>query len=359
MNQTRADTALNSSGRQVELRVLCIWDTAPRLREYLQAGLSGEPQVMLDFPQSLDAAELCEQASAADVIIGWRPTEGLLDAASQLKLWIHPGVGVRHLLEPLRALNAQRASQLRPPVTLVNGHGNTYFTAQHAVALLLALMNKVVPHHNWLAAGEWGRGDDDAKSIPLRSQRIGLLGYGAIGSRVHKFLSGFDLSFSALRMNWDKQAVPPPTELQRFVPAQLDAFLAQSDILFVALPHTSRTEKLLGGRELALLPPGALLVNIARGSIIDEDALFDALSGGRLAGAALDVWYNYRPEGDAEGRRFPFTRPFHELGNVVLSPHRAASPFDDLPRWDEVIENLKRLSHNEPLLNVVSLEDEY
>ena len=94
--------------------------------------------------------------------------------------------------------------------------------------------------------------------------------------------------------------------------------------------------------------------------MVAEDALYDALARGRIAGAAIDVWYDYKPEPDEDGRRFPFHHPFQRLENVILSPHRGASPMSDLGRWDEVITNLRRLTDGRrDLLNVVDLERGY
>jgi phosphoglycerate dehydrogenase-like enzyme len=94
--------------------------------------------------------------------------------------------------------------------------------------------------------------------------------------------------------------------------------------------------------------------------VIDEEAFYKALSEKQIAGAAIDVWYEYRPEEDPEGRKFPSSFPFHKLDNVVLSPHRGASPMDDLRRWDEVIENITRFAEGrEDFINIVDLERGY
>ncbi len=186
------------------------------------------------------------------------------------------------------------------------------------------------------------------------------MGYGAVNQLVHRFLSGFDVRFIALRRDWSKQIEPTPTPLQRFLPVELPSFLQQTDRLIIALPATKHTVGLLGAKELSLLGKNALLVNVARGAIIEEKALFQALDNQQLSGAALDVWYNYQPQADSEGRKYPYTLPFHQLDNVLLSPHRAASPFSDLKRWDEVVENITRFATDtSPLLNVVDLEEEY
>ncbi len=109
-----------------------------------------------------------------------------------------------------------------------------------------------------------------------------------------------------------------------------------------------------------MLGPESLLVTIARGDVIDEDGLFTALSEKMIAGAAIDVWYEYKPEPDEVGRMYPFHYPFHELDNVILSPHRGMSPFADLERWNEVVENIKRFGMGRTdLLNIVDLDREY
>jgi phosphoglycerate dehydrogenase-like enzyme len=254
--------------------------------------------------------------------------------------------------------NSRRKADLAP-VTLVNGHGNSYFTAQHAVAMLLALANRIVPHHNWMREGRWRTGDDDAASTPIRDRQVGLLGYGAVNRRVHEFLKGFDVSFAALRTEWSK-ANSDEADLKRFTVNELDQFLSWSDILFVSVPLTSVTEGMIGEEELELLGPDGLLVNMARGPVVSEEPLYRALRGGRIAGAALDVWYDYRPEADELGRKCPAHYPFHELDNVVLSPHRGASPFSDLRRWGEVVENIRRFAAGRTdFLNVVDLDREY
>ena len=126
------------------------------------------------------------------------------------------------------------------------------------------------------------------------------------------------------------------------------------------VPLTPQTEGLIGGEELASLGSEGLLVNVSRGKVVDEESLYLALRDGVIAGAALDVWYEYSPEEDENGKKYPTNFPFHELDNVVMSPHRAASPFSDLGRWDEVIENIHRCATGQTdFLNIVDLERGY
>jgi phosphoglycerate dehydrogenase-like enzyme len=331
--------------------VLCIWQPRQELLDYLLKGLEGK-DVKLVVPPDLEPEGLLRLAPDADIVLGWRPTPELLDAAARMKLFINPGAGVQHLVPMFRGLGR--------PVTLVNGHGNSYFTAQHTVALLLALMNKVIPHHNWMLEGRWRTGDDQAASVPLRDLTVGLLGYGHVNSKVHLFLVGYDVAFAVLHRQWPERAEPMPTPALRFSPDRLHDFLKVSDVVIASVPQTSESVGMLGRAELDLLGPNGFLVNVGRGAVVDEEALYEALRDRRIAGAAIDVWYDYRPEPDDEGRRRPHRCPFHELDNVVLSPHRAASPLNDLGRWDEVIDNITRFAAGRTdFLNIVDLAREY
>ena len=114
-------------------------------------------------------------------------------------------MGVQHLIELFRDITRTRT------ITLVNGHGNTYFTAQHTVALLLACMNKIVPHHNWMIEGDWRKGDADAISTPLRDRVIGLIGYGAVNQKVHHFLKPYSIKLCKISLPMEPLVREVPT----------------------------------------------------------------------------------------------------------------------------------------------------
>ena len=341
------------------LNVLCLWQPEPALLEYMQAGLSGWPVQLSCPPQGEEwsgapEAALLPLAAEADVFIGWRPSRALIDAAPKLRAVINPGAGVQHLIAMFAEIQQTRE------VKLINGHGNAVFTAQTTVTLLLSMLSGTVQHHNAMVEGRWRLGDEFLANTPIGNRTIGLLGYGHVNRAVHRMLSGFGCKVLACNRSGK---LPADAQLQpdRLFPIEeLPEFLQAVDLLVIAVPMTDDSRDLIGERELELLGRGSYLVNVARGNVVNEQALYSALRDGRLAGAAIDVWYNYQPEPDAQGRKFPWHEPFHELANVVLSPHRAASPFDDLVRWDEVIENLKRLSSGRrDLLNIVDCERGY
>ena len=323
------------------IKVVFIWKVNDKLKSYLQSGLSSVKNLELIFPPAIDEKALLTICSDAQIIIGWKPTEKLLRAAAKLQLFINPGAGIQHLVSFFKEINQSRN------VKLINGHGNAYFTAQHGVALLLTLANKVIPHHLWLKEGKWRLGDKQAKSIPLKYRKIGLLGYGHVNKHIHKMLQGFTNDIQFIKN--DQKDIN-----------ELNKFLKQIDILICAVPFTSKTKNLLKMKELKLLGENGIVINLSRGQIINEKDLYEALQNKLIQSAAIDVWYNYDPIPDEQNRKYPFHYPFHELENIVLSPHRAASPFDDLKRWDEVIENISRLAKGKcEFLNTVDLVKEY
>ena len=193
--------------------------------------------------------------------------------------------------------------------------------------------------------GNWRTGDDEAKSIPLQHKTIGLLGYGAINQRVHKLLQGFDVSFAICKRSKEIKNEIQYDYTKLFTTKDLHEFLRLVDVLVVAIPETKETKGLIKKKELELLGPEGIVINVGRGDIIDEGDLFDALKKKKIAGAGIDVWYHYSPE-EKEGKKYPYdqTHPFQELENIVLSPHRGASPMDNLERWDDVIYNIIQLA---------------
>lgn len=333
-----------------DIRALFLNRHGPELMDYLARGLEGVP-VRLLMPRDGERASLLEMVPEADVLIGWGSDPELLETATRMKLFINPGAGVAQHIEPFRALRQTR------PVPLVNGHGNAHAVAQHTLALLLALTNKVIPHHQRMV-GATPR-DGSCRTTYLMDTTVGFLGYGAINKAVHRLMRGFDVKFVACRRK-SHDPGPFPTPLQVFSTDQLHEFFKTADIVINALPAASHTAGLVTHRELSLLGPAGILVNVGRAATVVEEDLFKALKESIIAGAALDVWWPRPRETDSAGRRDPYTLPFHELDNLVMSPHRGADSGGDLRRWDEVIENLKRVQAGRTdFLNVVDVDAEY
>lgn len=176
----------------------------------------------------------------------------------------------------------------------------------------------------------------------LSGSRMTLLGLGRVGSRVAELGAAFGIEVTGYRRT---AGGPPPPHVSRVVDQTgLDAALPGTDLLVIAIPDTPATANLVDRRRLALLPPTAVVVNVGRGSVVDQGALTEMLRTGRLRGAALDVF--------AE-EPLPRDNPLWTLPNVLISPHSASTVVQENDRLvDLFIENLHRYLDRRPLLNV-------
>ncbi len=215
-----------------------------------------------------------------------------------------------------------------------------------------------------LRAHDWSPRYAPNPAVQLRNRTALILGYGAIGREVGRFCGCLGMEGLALR----RRAHPDDPDFVHPV-ERLHELLPRADVLIVAVPHTPTTTALIGAAELALLPPGALLVNVARGPVVEEGALFYALQSGALRAAALDVWYVYPSAQDAgygaEGAHAPTPPahyPFHELDNVVMSPHQAGglgTEEIERARMEELALLLNAAARGESVPNQVDVERGY
>ncbi len=162
--------------------VLFIWKVPDRLKEYLEIHLDNISNLKLIFPEDISKENLEKLSTEANVIIGWRPWKNLLEHAPKLKLYINPGTGVQHLISLFKDLKKDYGD-----IILVNGHGNSIFVAQHVVGILITLMNKIIPHHNWMKEGNWRTSDEKGKSTSFWNKKVGLMGYFAVKKNLVKY----------------------------------------------------------------------------------------------------------------------------------------------------------------------------
>jgi len=192
---------------------------------------------------------------------------------------------------------------------------------------LLAVTNRVVAADRAMRRGDWGDDHDERHlGVQLAGKVALLVGYGAIGRALRPSLEALGMEVRAYRRRPRADG-----SVREYGPGKLHEALAAADAVVVSLPATPDTEGLLGAAELARLKPTAALVNVGRGKVIDEEALYRALAAGRLLGAGIDVWYRY-PKREPLERVFPSAYPFQELDNVVMSPHRG----NDVRDWQRV-----------------------
>jgi phosphoglycerate dehydrogenase-like enzyme len=292
-----------------------------------------------------DEREILARLPEVDVLVGMTFTPAMGAAASRLRLVQVPGAGTDRI---------DRAA-LPAGTSLANAYGHEAGIAEYVLGAMLAWnrgfgrLDASLRRGRWEAA--WSHDAPPPPTAPeLAGKTLAILGYGRIGRAVARRARAFDMTVHAIRRE------PRGTSAEGLAflggPESLSQLLREADYLAITLALTPETRGMLGARELALMKPTAMLVNVARGEIVDEDALYRALADGTIAGAALDVWYRYPT---APGPTLPATRPFHELPNVLMTPHVSGWTEGMLAARAAVIAgNIERVARGEPPLNPVS-----
>ena len=251
-----------------------------------------------------------------EVLVGGRPSREHLESCP----------GLRSLIIPWAGLPDTTRELMRdfPKVGVYNLHHNAPQTAEMAIALMMGAAKYLLPYDKSLRKHDWSMRYAPPRAMLLDGKTVLILGFGAIGRRVGEFCHALRMGIVAVRRNPDQSSgVPYPVTLRG--PDELHSMLPMANVLIVTLPLTDETRGLLGEKELKLLPRGAIIVNVGRGPIVDEKALYDELRDGHLGGAGLDVWYHYPTTPESQANTPPANYPFHELDNVVMSPHRAGA----------------------------------
>lgn len=272
----------------------------------------------------------------ADVAIAPRMLPETLAAASRLR-WVHTtAVGVSWL--PLAALAAREI-----PVTNARGL-HAEILAEHAMALLLGLRRQFPLAAARRAAYVWAQEELAAIPVPrLNATTVLVVGLGAIGTCVARYAAAMGMQVIGVRRNL---TTPPPPGVSRIVAlSDLHEVLPTVDAVVLALPHTPDTGQVFDAAALARLKPTAYLINVARGSLIDEEALAHALHAGRLGGAGLDVMAR---------EPLPESSPLWSTPRTILTPHTGACDGDYwTPTIDLFLENWQRFVAGRPLENIV------
>ncbi len=279
--------------------------------------------------------------ASADVVIASSFTEPMAHAATRLKLLHVPGAGVDGLC--LRALS--------PRITVANAYFHGPAISEYVMMMVLALSRDLLKMDTRLRRGLWDAswvwGNPPAAEI--QGKVLGLIGYGHIGKEVAIRARAFGMKL------WVISAHPPqrkPKHVEFWeTPDKLSTLLKGSDYVVLACPLNEQTRGLIGNREFAMMKRTACLVNVARGHVVDEEALYRALRARRIQGAAVDVWYQYpKNERPCAPSRFPF----HKLDNIIITPHMSGWMKGTREnRFKFIAENIDRLAAGLPLRNVV------
>jgi phosphoglycerate dehydrogenase-like enzyme len=312
-------------------------DTAEGIKTQLPAALAVE---ILGDP--IDHDRLPAAAADAEILVSnhWRAD---YPPAPKVRLVQSVATGVD--LFDLAALPAG--------LTLCNAFGHETAIAEYVLMTMLALHHRLFEIANefreracWRTS--WVEGG--APHGEVRGSTLGIVGYGRVGREVARRSAAFGCRVLAA----NRSARLAEDGIERLYPlAELDRMLPECDTLALCTALGPETAGLIDARRLGLMRPGAFLINIARGPVVDEAALFAALRERRIAGAALDVWWQYPSAAE------PFRRgslyPFHELPNVIVTPHNSGWTTGMVRRrWDEIAGNINRFVHGEALLNIVA-----
>ena len=269
------------------------------LQPLRDAGFDVEKRTRLN-PQELSAA----LAGCAGLVVRseTKVTADLMDNAPSLRVVGRAGVGVDNIDVP--------AATARGIVVMNAPDGNTITTAEHTMALLIALARRVPQANSSLKSGSWDR--KSFIGVELQGKTLGIVGMGRIGRTVASRARAFGMKIVA----FDPFIAPEQARDSEVELAALDEVLSSADFLTVHTPLTSDTRGIIGAEAFAKMKKGVRVINCARGGLIDEGALYEAIKSGTVAGAALDVFVDEPPPAD---------HPLLLLDEVVVTPHLGAS----------------------------------
>ncbi len=303
-----------------------------------------EPELSIDLkivPNGCSTEEMCNIVQDADIVLqvpGVMLTREILENMGSVKLLQFLSIGYD-------AVDMKAANELG--ITVANNPGFCAIpVAEHAIMSMLTLMRWAAYSHMELMKGNWVQKEIGFKLGELNGKTVGILGLGSIGTEVAKRLRGFDVRILYNKRNRLNEAAERELGVEY---CSLDRLLEESDVLTIHVPLTDETRGLIGRDEIASMKKGAILINTARGPIVDEVSLAEALKEERLMGAAIDV-PRY-----GEGELPQLVKTFQGVKNVLLTPHVSAFSPEAEVRWSkQFTENVFRVLRGETANHVVN-----
>ncbi len=286
------------------------------------------------YPKVKEALPHLADADAV-AMWGFQNATPILEAAPHLQ-WVHSlSDGVERLLVP---------AMFERDIILTNSHGvHDNAVSEHTLAFILAWYHRLHEAMRSQYQREWKRPTGDV----LTGKRLLIVGFGGIGRAIAAKARPFGMTILAVK----RTPAPDPLADEMYGAADLLSILPTADVIVAALPSTADTERVFDEKAFSVMKEGALFVNIARASVVDETALINALQSGHLAGAALDV-FNSEP--------IPDDHPFWDMPNVIMTPHTASRTPDS---WARVLallrDNFAAWSEGRPMANVIDKRKGY
>jgi len=272
-------------------------------------------------------------------------------------LVLHPAVVSQSVLREAKSLrliqlltagydqiDLKRTAELGIPVA-TNGGANAWAVAEHCIALLLALYKRLLPCDQSVRKGNWRKPITGFNTFEVAGKTVGLIGAGNVGRKVARRFKSFETRI----LYYDERPAPDIENELGARKVSLDELLRESDIITIHLPLLKETRGLIGKHELSFMKPNTILLNTSRGPIVDEEALIEALTENRIAGAGLDV-FDQEP--------ISTDNPLLKLENVMLSPHTAGHSYEGWFRRTEFAwENIQRVATGQQPLSLAFPED--
>ena len=292
-----------------------------------------------------DEGDVADRLADVDVLVSMAFTRAMGTAAHRLKLVQVPGAGLDRV---------DRAA-LPAGTWLANAYGHETGIAEYVLGAMLTLPRELARLDAALRRGvwesQWAVGVAPPPTWPeLAGRTVGIVGYGRIGQALARRARALEMDVLAIRRDVARSTADELALLGG--PERLDEVLRRADYLVLTLPLSEATRGLIGAAQLAVMKRTAMLINVSRGQIVDETALYQALAERRIAAAALDVWYRYPTEA---APMLPAHQPFHELPNVLLTPHVSGWTAGMMEARARLIaENIGRAARGEPPLNRIT-----
>lgn len=307
------------------------------------------------FP-TLEIEEAILRPAGCEIISGqWKTTEALIPVVSEAdavitqfapiraeviaamrraKVIVRYGIGVDNI--DLAAARAKGIPACNVPDYCINE------VADHTLAFILSMTRQVVPNHRLIQDGKWGLATPLSQMKTLCDQAVGIVGFGRIGREVAARLQ----PFQCRRLVFDPVVPAETIRSAGCEPATFEMLLKDADIVTLHCPSTDQTRRILNSRTLAQLKTGAIVINLARGDLIETSALVEALQTGRLSGAAIDV---------CDPEPIPLDSPLRTLTNVICASHVASASVKAVTKLRETAARIALLAlQDQPLPNIVN-----
>jgi phosphoglycerate dehydrogenase-like enzyme len=301
--------------------------------------LEGTPSISI-LPEILETEAQRQDYAAADIIIGTR-FDASLPRPERLRLFHVPAAGY----------DAIDFSAIPSDAVVCNCFGHETAIAEYVMAALLQRCVPLTDADRQLRRGEWTywAGAPERAHPEFAGSTLGLLGFGHIGKAVAKRAKAFDIAIHVA----NRSPVAPSDLVDRYYPlSDLRAFYGNVDAIVVTVPLAPDTRGMVGKEAFLAMRPHAVLINVARGPVIDEQALYDALRAKRIGGAVIDTWYQYPTA--ARPVTPPGSLPFADLSNIVMTPHMSGWTNGTIARRKAVMaENIRRRMRGEPCENIL------